>query len=268
MKPTTDVTHSVVSERLRFVDVLVKAGRIGDAITEIVAIKQIEPANLYAQAYEERLRTMRPPLVAQAESTPAISVQYTSSDLSALTSPAIAHQVSTQEFVDGVTGQIGDFLRSAERKQPKVLDSSDGMRVSPDPHSKGKASIVLVDDDELLLMALVELFEDNKYRTNSFTKAEDALEYVKGHRPDLVLCDVNLMNSSFGGFTLFEKMAKLGHLHNVPFIFMSGLVDEAIIRAGKELGADDYLTKPFEPEMLLSVVKGKLRKYKMIEKNH
>jgi CheY-like chemotaxis protein len=268
MKPTTDVPHSVVSERLRFVDVLVKAGRYGDAIREIAEIKQIEPANLYAQAYEERLRTMRPPPDVQAESTPAVSVQQASSGLSALASPAVAHEVSTQEFVDSVTGQIGDFMRSAERQQPKVLNSSDGLRVSPDPHSKGRANIVLVDDDELLLMALVELFEDNKYRTKSFTKAEDALEYVKGHKPDLVLCDVNLMNSSFGGFTLFEKMAKLGHMHNIPFIFMSGLVDEAIIRAGKELGADDYLTKPFEPEMLLSVVKGKLRKYKMIEKIH
>jgi CheY-like chemotaxis protein len=268
MKPTTDVLHSVVSERLRFVDVLVKAGRLGDAIREITEIKQIEPANPYVQAYEERLQTIGSPLHAQAESTPADTVEHISRDRSTPASPGIAHEVSTQEFVDGVTGQTGDFLHYAERQQPKVLDSCDGMRVSPDPHSKGKASIVLVDDDELLLMALVELFEDNKYRTDSFTKAEDALEYVKGHRPDLVLCDVNLMNSSFGGFTLFEKMTKLGHLHNVPFIFMSGLVDEAIIRVGKELGADDYLTKPFEPDMLLSVVKGKLRKYKMIEKNH
>ena len=268
MNCTSNENHGIVNARLRFVDVLVKAGRYGDAIREITEIKQIEPANPYVQAYEERLQTIKSPLHAQAESTPAISVQHTSSDLSALTSPAIAHEVTTQELAENVTGQIDDFLRSAERQQPKVLDSSGWMRVSPDPHSIGRGSIVLVDDDELMLMALVELLEDNKYTTKSFTKSEDALEYLKGHKPDLVLCDVNLQNSSFGGFTLFEKMTKLGHLHNVPFVFMSGLVDEAIIRAGKELGADDYLTKPFEPDMLLSVVKGKLRKYKFIETNH
>jgi CheY-like chemotaxis protein len=268
MKPTTDVTHSVVNERLRFVDVLVKAGRYGDAIREIAETKQIEPANPYVQAYEERLKTIGSPLHAQAECTPADIVEHTSSDRNAPAPPRIAHEVTTQEFENNVTGHVEDLLLSLERQQPKVVDSSDGLRVSPDPHSMGKASIMLVDDDELLLMALVELLEDNKYRTKSFTKSEDALEYVKGHRPDLVLCDVNFPNSSFGGFTLFEKMAKLGHLHNVPFIFMSGLVDQAIIRAGKELGADDYLTKPIEPDMLLSIVKGKLRKYKFIETNH
>jgi CheY-like chemotaxis protein len=266
MNPTPEVNHNVVSERLRFVDILVKAGRIGDAINEVDAVKQIDPANPYAQAYGERLRTIRRPLDTQAVSTPATIVEHTSSKGIVPVSPGIAQQHAVGESEDCATGQFEDFLRSAERQQPKVLDSFAGMRISPDLRSKGRASIVLVDDDELLLMALVELLEDNKYTTKSFTKSEDALEYIKGHRPDLVLCDVNLQTSSFGGFSLFEKMAKLGHLHNVPFIFMSGLIDVGIIRAGKELGADDYLTKPIEPDMLLSVVKGKLRKYMMIEK--
>jgi CheY-like chemotaxis protein len=268
MNPPLDDTHSIVSQRLKFVDVLVKAGRIGDAINEIAGIKRIEPANPYAQAYEERLQTMKSPLQAQAASIPANGVQQTSSDRTAPASPGIAPEPSTQEFADCVPGKFEDWLRSVERQQPKVLGSSKGTRGLSAPGSKGRASIVIVDDDELLLMALTELLEDNKYTTKSFTKSEDALEYIKGHRPDLVLCDVNLQNSSFGGFTLFEKMAKLGHMHNVPFMFMSGLIDEAIIRAGKELGADDYLTKPVEPDMLLSVVKGKLRKYKLAEKNH
>jgi CheY-like chemotaxis protein len=268
MNCTSNDNHGIVNARLRFVDVLVKAGRYGDAIREIAEIKQIEPGNPYVQAYEERLKTIGSPLHAQGECAPASCDEHTSSDQEPPVCPGIAHEVTTQEFANNVTGHADDWLRSAEQQQPKVLDSSDWMRVSPDPHSIGRASIVLVDDDELMLMALVELLEDNKYKTKSFTKSEDALEYVKGHKPDLVVCDVNLRNSSFGGFTLFEKMTKLGHLHNVPFVFMSGLIDEAIIRAGKELGADDYLTKPFEPDMLLSVVKGKLRKYKFIETNH
>jgi CheY-like chemotaxis protein len=211
---------------------------------------------------------MKSSLLAQAASIPAEDVQRTSSDRSAPASPGIVPEPSTQEFADCVPEKFEDWLRSAERQQPKVSGSSNGRRGLPDPGSKGRASIVLVDDDELLLMALKELLEDNKYTTKSFTKSEDALEYFKGHKPDLVLCDVNPQHSAFGGFTLFERMAKLGHMHNVPFMFMSGLLDEAIIRAGKELGADDYLTKPFEPDMLLSVAKGKLRKYKLSEKNH
>jgi CheY-like chemotaxis protein len=267
MEPTSDLTHSIVSERLRFVDVLVRAGRIGDAIKEIDEIKHVDPANPYARAYEERLQTMRPPVQPPPECTPANVVQHTSPDRSAPAPREIALEPSPQEFAACVTGQIVGVLHTPERPQPNVSGSADGMQSSPDQRSVSRASIVLVDDDEFLLEALVELLEDSKYATKSFTKCEDALEYMKGHKPDLVLCDVNLRNSSFGGFTLFEKITKLGHLHNVPFVFMSGIVDQAIIRAGKELGADDYLTKPFEPDMLLSVVKGKLRKYKLIQKN-
>lgn len=268
MNTSADETHNIVSERLRFVDTLVKAGRIQEAAKEIAGIKQIDPANPYVQAYEERLQSMVSSIQEQAESSDASSVDLKTS-VQAVPIPTVTVQDrATQELTVCETGEIEDWLRTAEHQQPRISDASTGMSDSRKPRSRGKASILLVDDDELLLMALVELLEDNKYATKSFSKSEDALEYVKGHKPDLVLCDVSLRNSSFGGFTLFEKMAKLGHLHNVPFIFMSGLADEAIIRAGKELGADDYLAKPIQPDMLLSVIKGKLRKYKLAEKNH
>jgi CheY-like chemotaxis protein len=268
MKTSTDETHSIVSDRLRFVDTLVKAGRISEAVGEVAHIKQIDPANPYVQAYEERLQTIAPSPQDQADKASIGSVDDVSHAQRSPAPPAVAEEKPRQELTVCETGEIEDWLRSAEQRLPAAIDSSDGMKVSRDPRSSGKASIVLVDDDELLLTALVELLEDNKYTTKSFTKSEDALEYVKGHRPDLVLCDVNIQNSSYGGFTLFEKMAKLGHCQNVPFIFLSGLADEAIVRAGKELGADDYLAKPIQPEMLLSVIKGKLRKYKLAEKNH
>ncbi len=271
METKPDLTHSIINERLRFVDVLVKAGRYGDAVREIAEIRLIEPANVYAQAYEERLQTTKPQHDGQTGFLPTeaiVTIPIVSPELIAPASFKADQKRETQEIADGTSNEVDNWLRTLESRRPKVDKSSEGIRPPHDANSRGKANIVIVDDDELLLMALVELLEDNKYRTNSFSRAEDAFEYVKGHRPDLVLCDVNFSNSTFGGFTLFENMSKLGHLHNVPFLFMSGLVDTAIIRAGKELGADDYLTKPIEPEMLLSVVKGKLRKYKMIEKNH
>jgi DNA-binding response OmpR family regulator len=125
----------------------------------------------------------------------------------------------------------------------------------------------LIDDDEMLLQALAELLEDNKYTAKTFTKSEEALDYLKTEFPDIIICDVNLETSSFGGFTLHEKVRKLEHLRDVPFLFLSGLTDTAIVLAGKQLGADDYLTKPVEPEALLAVVKGKLKRYRQIKKN-
>jgi hypothetical protein len=173
MKPTIDVSHNVVNERLRFVDILVKAGRLGDAIREIAEIKQVEPSNPYVQAYEERLKSIRPLEDVREEKAPANSVGQASPELTAPASPGIAHEVTTQELGERETEKIDDFLISAERQKPKVQDSSIGMRPLRDPQSKGRANILLVDDDELMLTALVELLEDNKYTTKSFGRSEE-----------------------------------------------------------------------------------------------
>jgi DNA-binding response OmpR family regulator len=67
-----------------------------------------------------------------------------------------------------------------------------------------------------------------------------------------------------GGFSFYEKIRKFEHLHNVPFVFLSGLTDEVLIRTGKELGVDDYLTKPISEQNLIAVIKGKLKRFSMI----
>ncbi len=260
--------QDIVGERLKFVDVLVKRGSIADALKEIAEIRILEPRDPSVRAYEKRIQAMKLAINAQSE----LSAEHCSADMGSDHRVPASSEIVPEGFphnfeLDG-SGQLDEFLRSVERMVPTANDSSAGGLPANGRTSCGKGSILLVDDDELLLRALVELFEDNKYTTKYFTKSDDALEYLRGHKPDLVLCDVSLTNSSFGGFTLLERMAKLGHLQNVPFVFMSGLNDEAIIRAGKELGADDYLTKPFEPDMLLSVVKGKLKKYKQRQVNH
>ncbi|MEX0736340.1 MAG: response regulator, partial [Bacteroidota bacterium] len=77
--------------------------------------------------------------------------------------------------------------------------------------------------------------------------------------------DINLETSTMGGFTFYEKVRELDHLHDVPFIFLSGLTDEVLIRAGKELGVDDYITKPFSDETLIATIKGKLKRFKHLK---
>ncbi|MEK6565816.1 MAG: response regulator, partial [Bacteroidota bacterium] len=87
------------------------------------------------------------------------------------------------------------------------------------------------------------------------------------HIPDLIICDINLETSTMGGFTFFEKIREINELAEVPFIFLTGLTDEVLIRTGKELGVDDYLTKPISEKALLSTIKGKIKRFQELKKH-
>ena len=128
--------------------------------------------------------------------------------------------------------------------------------------SSRKPVIVAVDDDDKLLLLVAVSLEDAGFEVKTFRTSDEALEELKEFNPDLILCDINLETSTVGGFTFYEKIRTMKHLKLVPFIFLTALADDALIRSGKELGVDDYITKPFEDELLIATIKGKLKRYK------
>ncbi|MBI4417901.1 MAG: response regulator [Ignavibacteriales bacterium] len=126
---------------------------------------------------------------------------------------------------------------------------------------KHRPQLVVIDDDADLVRAVTGMLQDEGFSVRGFTTSDDAYRYLLQHTPDLILADINLETSTMGGFAFFETLQEIPRLATLPFIFVSGLTDEIIVRAGKELGADDYVTKPFVNETLVSVIKGKLRRY-------
>jgi CheY-like chemotaxis protein len=126
------------------------------------------------------------------------------------------------------------------------------------------ATLVIIDDDVKLLDLVSEILREASYNVRSFTTSDDAYRFLKDSTPDMIISDINLETSTMGGFTFYEKIREMDHLQNVPFIFLSGLTDEVLIRTGKELGVDDYLTKPFSDETLLATIKGKLKRFKKL----
>ena len=126
------------------------------------------------------------------------------------------------------------------------------------------AMLIVIDDDVKLLDLVSEILREASYNVRSFTTSDDAFRYLKENTPDMIISDINLETSTMGGFTFYEKIREMDHLQNVPFIFLSGLTDEVLIRTGKELGVDDYLTKPFSDETLLATIKGKLKRFKRL----
>lgn len=127
-----------------------------------------------------------------------------------------------------------------------------------------RSTLIVIDDDIKFLDVVTETLRESNFNVRGFSTSDDAFRFLKDNVPDLIISDINLETSTMGGFTFYEKVRELDHLVNVPFIFLSGLTDEVLIRTGKELGVDDYLTKPFSDETLLATIKGKLKRFKRL----
>jgi len=121
--------------------------------------------------------------------------------------------------------------------------------------------ILFIDDDEKLLFVVAEMLEEAGYMVKAVSTSDEAFAILQNYSPDLIISDINLETSTMGGFTFYQKVQELDHATDIPFIFLSGLTDEVLIRTGKELGVDDYVTKPFSNESLLAVVRGKIKRY-------
>jgi DNA-binding response OmpR family regulator len=123
----------------------------------------------------------------------------------------------------------------------------------------------MIDDDSSLLSVLSMSIESGGFEVIPLTTSDEAYVLLKKFTPDIILCDVNLETSTMGGFTFFEKVQEIEHLKQVPFIFLTGLSDDVLIRTGKEMGVDDYLTKPIK-ENLLAALRGKLKRFEQLKR--
>lgn len=115
--------------------------------------------------------------------------------------------------------------------------------------------ILVVDDDALLRRSLSLQLEQVGYRTNTAASAEDALALIKRDPPDLILLDVGLP-----GMDGLEALKHFQQDIDVPVIFVTARRRELDTILGLELGADGYITKPFNPDVLLAHVKAVLRR--------
>jgi DNA-binding response OmpR family regulator len=115
--------------------------------------------------------------------------------------------------------------------------------------------ILVVDDDALLRRSLSLQLEQAGYRASAAASAEDALAMVQLDPPDLILLDVGLP-----GMDGLEALRHLQKDTDLPVIFVTARRRELDTILGLELGADDYITKPFNPDVLLAHVKAVLRR--------
>ncbi len=128
--------------------------------------------------------------------------------------------------------------------------------------TSGAETVLVIDDDDQMLQLISQILTHHGYQVTSLATSDEAYALLKEWKPGLILSDIDLKTSSIGGFGFYERIRKLSHLREVPFMFLSGMTDEILVRTGKELGADDYLTKPVSEENLIAAVKGKLKRFR------
>ena len=115
------------------------------------------------------------------------------------------------------------------------------------------AKILLIEDDDAISMGLVYYLKQEGFEMVTASRGMDALKYIKD--VSLVLLDVNLPD--INGFDLFKKIKDI---NDVPVIFLTANDLEVSIVMGLDMGADDYVTKPFKAKELVSRIKTVLRR--------
>ena len=129
-----------------------------------------------------------------------------------------------------------------------------------------KPSILVVDDNPLILNVLEGLFRAENYDVHVSANGEEALEVLDKEPVDVIICDV--MMPQMDGFQLHEMVRKKQELSHIPFVFLTALGNDEAKARGYELGADGYLVKPFQPQGLLSIVRGKILRSRSIRSSN
>ena len=118
---------------------------------------------------------------------------------------------------------------------------------------------ILVVEDEAPIQELLQFnLERKKYRVKVVGSGEQALTVVDRYMPDLILLDIMLPGAD--GLEVCKQLKANPKTAPIPVIMLTALSEEADIVTGLELGADDYVTKPFSPSVLLARVKAALRR--------
>jgi two-component system, sensor histidine kinase and response regulator len=127
-------------------------------------------------------------------------------------------------------------------------------------------SKILVIEDELHVREnIVELLEAENFEVFSAKDGFEGIFLAQAHTPELILCDVNM--PELDGYGVLSSLRKNSDIAITPFIFLTAKAASEEIRQGMNLGADDYLTKPFSRQELLSTIKARLSKQKIHAQN-
>jgi len=129
-----------------------------------------------------------------------------------------------------------------------------------------KKTILLIEDNQDVRENTAEILELANYTVLTAPDGKEGVELAKSNRPDLIICDI--MMPGLDGYGVLHLISKDPDLTSVPFIFLTAKAERSDMRKGMDLGADDYITKPFDKTELLNAIESRLRRADALKKDY
>jgi DNA-binding response OmpR family regulator len=123
--------------------------------------------------------------------------------------------------------------------------------------------VLLIEDDIILRENTAELLELSDFEVITAPNGKIGIETAKQQLPDIVVCDI--MMPEIDGYGVLEALSKDVNTRHIPFIFLSAKTERKDVRKGMDLGADDYITKPFTENELISAIDSRLAKVAILK---
>lgn len=127
-------------------------------------------------------------------------------------------------------------------------------------------TILVIEDEPTIREIIIEFLEDVDFKVISAENGARGIELAVAHTPDLILCDI--MMPELDGYGVLTHLRSHPQMATVPFVFLSAKADKPDMRQGMELGADDYVTKPFTRAELLNAVNSRLDKQATVSQHY
>ncbi len=128
-----------------------------------------------------------------------------------------------------------------------------------------KSKILLIEDDAIVRETTAELLVLSGFEVETAENGMFGVDKAKTFLPDVIVCDI--MMPELDGYGVLYLLSKDKVTSSIPFIFLTAKVERGDMRKGMELGADDYITKPFEEKELLNAIEARLKKVTVFKEN-
>ncbi|MGZ4057878.1 MAG: response regulator [Bacteroidia bacterium] len=124
--------------------------------------------------------------------------------------------------------------------------------------------ILLIEDNKDVRENTAEILELAQYSVVTAKNGKEGVELAQKEKPDLIICDI--MMPILDGHGALHLLSKNEETASIPFIFLTAKAERSDFRKGMEMGADDYLTKPFDDVELLNAIESRLKKNEILKK--